>query len=134
MQETMENRKLNILFISSWYPNKLKPLNGIFVKRHAEAVTKDCNVSAIFVRSDKNYAVEESVEDGIYTLHGYYKNPAVKIPGIYQLVKFVRYISLWRKLLFFYRRKKGKPDLIHSNIVYPVSVLATFVKIVWRVP
>lgn len=130
----MENRKLNILFISSWYPNKLAPLNGIFVKRHAAALAEMCNMSAIFIRSGESFSIEETVEDGIYTLRGYYKNPAGKIPVIYPLLKLARYISIWQKVLSVYINKKGKPDLIHANIIYPIGMVAMRLKRRWRVP
>src|ERR1017187_10528798 len=109
----MEGKKLNILFISSWYPNKLKPLNGIFVKRHAAANTIDCNVSVIFICSADTNSIEESVEDGIYTLRGYYKTSPAKIPLLSPLIKFTRYVLVWRKVLSIYKTKKGKPDLIN---------------------
>ena len=33
------HKRHKILFISSWFPNKLEPTNGNFVQRHAEAVS-----------------------------------------------------------------------------------------------
>jgi glycosyltransferase involved in cell wall biosynthesis len=130
----MDDNKLKIVFISSWYPHKLKPLNGIFVKRHAVANTIDCNVSVIFICSDKNDSIEETVEDGIYTIRGYYKLPKLKIPPIFHIIKLARYLLLWKKLWGIYSRKKGKPDLINSTIVYPVSIIATLIKFIWNVP
>jgi hypothetical protein len=29
----------NILWLVSWYPNKLKPFDGDFIQRHAKAVS-----------------------------------------------------------------------------------------------
>ena len=130
----MEDRKLKILFISYWYPNKYKPFNGIFVRRHAAANAIDCDVSVIFIRSDTGSSIEESVEDGVYTLIGYYKAPQIKILFFYNIINAVRYILLWNKFLAIYKKKKGKPDLINANIVYPVSIIATSLKWVWGVP
>ncbi len=130
----MDNKRLKVVFISFWYPHKLKPLNGIFVKRHAVANAIDCDVSAIFVCSDKSYSIEESVEDGVYTIRGYYKAPGLKIPLFYQLVKLFRYLLMWKKVWTMYKNKNGKPDILNSNIVYPVSIIATLVKYSWGVP
>lgn len=130
----MLNEKLKILFISSWYPNKLKPLNGIFIKRHAEANTIDCDVSAIFICSADSYSIEESVEEGIYTIRGYYPSPKLKLFPFYGFLKLFRYLSLWKKVLSIYKSKQGKPDLINSNIVYPVTIIATCLKFLWKVP
>src|ERR1700722_728858 len=98
----MEDAKLKILFISSWYPNKLRPLNGIFVKRHAAANTLDCDVSALYVCSAESTSMEESVEDGVYTLRGYYKKPVLKI------FHFFCYLLMCKKVLKLYKSKKGK--------------------------
>lgn len=124
----MKNAKLKILFISSWYPNKFRPLNGIFIKRHAAANMLDCDVSAAFVCSAETNSIEESTEDDVYTLRGYYKNPTLKI------FKPVRYLLMWKKVLSVYKTKKGKPDIINANIVYPVSIIARWVKKMWGIP
>ncbi len=129
----MGNEKLKILFISSWYPHRLKPLNGIFIKRHAAANTIDCHVSAIFVCSAETDSIEESEEDGIYTIRGYYAQPKFKLFPFYTLAKLTRYLSTWKKVLTLYKKKHGKPDLINANIVYPVSIIATFLKYNWKV-
>lgn len=130
----MEERKLNILFISSWYPNKYRPLLGIFIKRHAAANALLGNVSVVFVSAGNKKEIEETTEDGIYTLRGYYKAPRIKITPFFQLVKFARYIIIWRKLIKIYINRKGKPDIINSNIVYPISILAAWLKFIWEVP
>jgi hypothetical protein len=39
----MEDNKLNILFLSGWYPNRVLPTLGNFVQKHAEAVALNCN-------------------------------------------------------------------------------------------
>jgi len=48
--------------------------------------------------------------------------------------RFSRYISAWRKAIKLYKSKKGKPDLINANIVYPVSIVATYLSMAWRIP
>ena len=44
----------NILFISSWYPNKEDPTLGIFVQRHAEAAGIYNHVAVLHVQSDQS--------------------------------------------------------------------------------
>jgi len=130
----MQEKKLKVLFISAWYPNKYKPLLGIFIKRHASANTIDGNISAIYVCAGENSSIEESVEDGIYTIRGYFKRPKYKIPPFSQLVRLIRYLLCWKKVLVLYKKKVGKPDIINSNIVYPVSIIAYLIKFIWHVP
>ena len=45
----LTTKKLKVLFVSSWYPSKLRPLHGIFVQRHAELLVPCCEVSTVYV-------------------------------------------------------------------------------------
>lgn len=130
----MENKTPDILFLSSWYPSKNKPLSGIFVKRQAAALAKFCNVSVIYVSSGEKSELVESTEDGIYTVRGYFKKVKSIIPLFSQLQRVFRYRSAWRKAITLYLQNKGKPALIHSNIVFPVSVMSQKLSKKWNIP
>ena len=47
------NKKLNILFLASWYPNKVTTKNGNFIQKHAEAVAAHSNVFALHIIARK---------------------------------------------------------------------------------
>jgi len=130
----MSEGRLKIMFISFWYPNRVKPLLGIFVKRHAAALTKVADVSALYVCADEKAGIEESNEEDIYTIRVYYKRVKHNIPLFSTGHKVWRYLRAWRKALRLYKLKKGKPDIVHSNIVYPVSLIAAYLKFKWKVP
>ena len=54
----MEQKK--ILFISSWFPDRITISNGDFVKRHAQAAAVNNLVLALFVKHDPG--MSEKVE------------------------------------------------------------------------
>src|SRR5690242_11513537 len=87
--------KLNILFLSSWYPNRVLPTLGNFVQKHAEAVAMENNVVALFVCSDagnkEKYEIVESEKEGVQTINVYYKKVTHSIPLISQIQKANRY-------------------------------------------
>jgi glycosyltransferase involved in cell wall biosynthesis len=130
----MTEKRLNVLFISSWYPSRVNNLLGIFVKRHAAAVARFCNVSVIYVCSDEHEGVEESMEDNVYTLRVYYKKVSSAVPIYSQWLKWRSYINAWKKAIQIYEAKKGKPDIINANVVFPVSAIAIKLKAKWKVP
>jgi glycosyltransferase involved in cell wall biosynthesis len=130
----MENKKLKILFLSSWYPNKYRPLLGIFVRRQAEAVGKLCDVSVIYVCPGDKDELVESEENGVYTMLHYYKRAGNAIPFISIFIRLSRFLLTWKKAIKLYEKKKGRPDLIHSNIVIPASGAAKKLKKKWNVP
>ncbi|HTA83170.1 MAG TPA: glycosyltransferase family 4 protein [Bacteroidia bacterium] len=130
----MDNSKLHVLFISSWYPNKKNPLLGIFVKRHASAVAKLCNTSSIYIYSDKTNSIEEEVEDGVYTIRIGYKQIAYNIPLISTFVKMSRYFKAYKKAIDVYIKKKGSPDIVNLNVIFPVGIMALYMKRELNIP
>jgi len=48
----MEAAKINVLFVSSWYPTRDKPTAGNFVQKHAEAVALYASVDVLHVAFD----------------------------------------------------------------------------------
>lgn len=121
-------QKLNVLFLSSWYPNKLEPLNGSFVQRHAEAVATMHNVEILHAIGNKNQETEFVFDDQI-------------INNIRTLVVYFRSSS--NPLLNFFKKikayKKGftvmqKPDLVHSNVLYYPMLFAVYLKKKYKIP
>ena len=69
---------MKILFLSSWFPNKLEPTNGNFVQRHAEAVAMKYEVEILHTIGDfhqkETFIFDDKLINGIRTLVIYYKN------------------------------------------------------------
>ncbi len=130
-------QKLNVLFLSSWYPTKESPTNGNFVKRHAEAVALCHNVSVIYVCSDENISqikIEESNSDGLYTIIAYYPKVKNKIPFISQYLKYKRYLKAFEVAYEILKNKIGTPHITHLNIVFPAGLLAFHLKSKYKIP
>jgi glycosyltransferase involved in cell wall biosynthesis len=130
LKHILNPKKLNILFLSSWYPGKTHATLGNFVQRHAEAISYLHNVTVLYVSKltpeDGNYQIEDEVIDGVRTIHIYYK------PGFY---------SIWRKILAFkkglnYLRKQPDLsfDLIHHNVIWSNGWQALWAKKKMKIP
>lgn len=117
---------MKVLFISSWYPNSVHPLKGIFVKKHAAAIKAsgaDIQVVAITV-SPTNKTLERKLyshtdENGIVTHQielnsRFYKWIHVSLFLQYRLIS--SYIE--KNILPTY-----KPDIIHSNVLFPAGII-----------
>ena len=120
--------KKNILFISSWFPNKLEPTNGNFVQRHAEAVSLFHNVEILHAIGDFNqkekFVFDDEKINGIRTLIVYYKNS--KNP----LQNFLRRMKAYQ--LGF--KKIQKPDLVHGNVLHNNLLFAVYLKKKFGIP
>lgn len=118
----------NILFISSWFPNKLEPTNGNFVQRHAEAVSLLNDVEILHAIGDSNqketFFFDDQNINGIRTLIVYYKKTGNPIQN------FLRRINAYKK--GFSRLKK--PDLVHANVLFNSMLFAVYLKRKFKIP
>jgi glycosyltransferase involved in cell wall biosynthesis len=129
---------MNILFLSSWYPNRVKPTLGNFVQKHAEAAALYDNVSALYVCSDAAcktaYELEEATINGVYTVNVYYKKVGHTIPLLSQFQKARRYLRAHSIGLERIREKMPQIDLVHHNILYPAGIVALRLKKKYNIP
>ncbi len=134
----MTKKRLNILFLSSWYPSRAESSLGNFVQRHAEAVALNSNTAALFVCSDSSckqkFEITESTINNVVTVNVYYKKVEHAIPFISQFQKALRYILGHFKGLEIVNQKFGKIDLVHHNILYPSGMIAWYLKKFKNIP
>ena len=119
---------MKILFISSWFPNKLEPTNGNFVQRHAEAVALKHDVEILHTIGDFNqketFVFDDKIINGIRTLVVYYKNSKNPIQN------FLRRMKAY-KMGF---SKMQKPDLVHANVLHNNMLFAVYLKKKFKIP
>lgn len=116
------NKNLHILFLNSWYPSRVLPINGDFIQRHAEAVSLQHQVTSIHIITDPN--CKQSVEidkkeiNGINTFIGYIKQTQNPIKKVYLF--FRAYKNILKEI--------GHIDLVHLNVLYPFGIFALHLK------
>lgn len=119
---------MKILFISSWFPNKLEPTNGNFVQRHAEAVATLHDVEILHTIGDfnqkKTYVFDDKIINGLRTLIIYYKNSKNPVQNFFRRMKAY-------KMGF---AKMQKPDLIHANVLHNNMLFAVYLKKKYKIP
>lgn len=120
----MAQKKLNILFLCSWYPNPDDASNGIFIKRHAEALATQHSVTVIFAKSVNNSHEEvtnitESGNLKEYLL--FYPKTNSSAPFVASLIKIKKYRSAYDKLI---KLINDQPfDIIHVNTIFPIALI-----------
>lgn len=117
----LKNR-LHILFINSWYPSKVLPVNGDFIQRHAEAVALKHKVTAIHIITDPNckrsFKIEKKEINGINTIIGYIKQTQNPI------IKGYLFLRAYKNIL----NEIGHIDHVHLNVLYPLGIFALHLK------
>jgi glycosyltransferase involved in cell wall biosynthesis len=126
-------KKLNILFLASWYPNKLEPQNGNFIQRHAEAVSIHCNVASLYVISShdaKGYEVERRWINNVFEVIVYYKKTDKMLP----FIKYRRYLKAHKKGFDTVLNEFKNIHLTHLNVFYPAGIFALWLKKRFQIP
>ena len=119
---------MKILFISSWFPNKLEPTNGNFVQRHAEAVALKHDVEILHTIGDfkqkETFVFDDKIINGIRTLVVYYRNSKNPVQN------FLRRMKAY-KMGF---SKMQKPELVHANVLHNNMLFAVYLKKKYKIP
>lgn len=133
----MSKPEQHVLFLSAWYPSRVSPFNGDFIERQAQALSLACNVSAVYVVADpqmrsRRFEIVKEQQDNYYKIILYYRKSKMPLlsPIINKLNPFLAYIIGYR----FARKKFGKPEMVHANIISPVIVIAALISIIKRIP
>lgn len=110
------DKKLHILFLSSWYPSRVDLTNGYFVQKHAEAIATKHKVTVVFSIGDKNikskYEIVDLCMNNVNTKIIYFKKTKNVFINTFRKLKALN-IGLSKTLPF---------DIIHGNIIYPIGV------------
>ena len=115
------SKKLHILFLSSWYPNDVKPFIGDFIERHAKAISTQHKVSVVHVITDdsiKKKRCKISEDSNIKTILIYLPKTRNKV------LNFVSFFRIYLREI----NKIGHFDLIHMNITFPIGIVALYYK------
>lgn len=131
------SKKLNILFLASWYPNKVTPKNGNFIQKHAEAVAAHSNVFALHIiarKQTEDFVIETELHNNVSETIVYYKKVTSKIPFLHQLLKLrVRRKAHnlgYQEIL----KEANKIDFVHLNVCFPAGLFALHLKKKYKLP
>ena len=120
-----------ILWLVSWYPNKLDAFDGDFIQRHAQAASLYNDVHVIQVVADEkgvvtNSVYEEKNEAAGLTEHIiYFKKPASFFP---RLLGFLKWKKLYKQSIKNYISKNGLPHVVHVHVPVKAGLLALWMK------
>lgn len=129
------NGKRHILYLASWYPSKLRSWEGIFIKKQAESITKEYNVSVLYITVDKKLqkfcSIETHIEKDVLTVAVYLNNKNLMLSF---LINPFLYFYGMLKGLSLIKRTNSKPDLIQINVVDRIAVAALFFHVFGKTP
>lgn len=124
-----------VLFISSWFPDRITRSNGDFIKRHAQTAATNNDVVALFVKHDpgmqEKKELVESQEGNYREVLIYFKRKE----GIaHNFLKIYSYLKLYLWGYKYVLKKYFEPDLIHANITFPIGIIAYIYHLLFKKP
>lgn len=126
---------IKVLFLTAWYPNRYDSMFGLFVRKHAEAISRHCRVSVLYVHADKHIKKAEIITN----THGSVKETIIYFPemssGIFR--KVFKTISYFKAIYSGYKSIKmasGLPDIVHVNIMTRTGLLAWIMNKIHKIP
>lgn len=126
---------MKVLFLSAWYPNRYDAMAGLFVRKHAEAVSRYCDVQVLYVHGDKSISKIEVIKNRLNKIDEYIVYFPEKQKGILRRVyKIFSYIKAVQKGLRIIKKESGLPDIVHVNILTRSGILAYFLKKINNIP
>lgn len=131
---------MKVLWLCSWYPNKLRPFDGDFIQRHAKAVSLLHQVHVCFIKKDEEGVItskfkEESFSRGNLTeTIIYYKPLKTGISFIDKIISDNQYKKVYKKYLHKYISANGKPKFVHVHVAFKASLAAIWLKKNFNIP
>ncbi len=128
-----------ILWLPSWYPNKLEPYNGDFIQRHAKATALYNPITLIYftqygetVRGSFNVEIRE--DDNLKEVIVYVPFVPMKIGFIDRLCYNLKFYFFAKKFLKNYFKQWGLPCLVHVHVPVKAGSLALWIKNKFKIP
>ena len=132
----MQAKSSYILWLPSWYPNKLDPFDGDFIQRHANAAALHTNVHVIFVKADEEGKITDNLEESFtkkekLSEHIIYFKKTVSFFG--RMNSFRKWVRLFKKAVKDYIKENGQPQLVHVHVAIRAGIIAKWIKRKWGI-
>jgi glycosyltransferase involved in cell wall biosynthesis len=124
-----------VLFFSGWYPNRNDKMSGLFVRKHAQAVSLYCEVQVLYVHPSPELVKLEIEQKQI----GNIKETVVYFPAksnsiFNKTIKQINYLRAYQKGWKKIKTSGFTPNIIHVNILSRTGFVAYLIKIMTGIP
>lgn len=124
-----------VLFLSAWYPHRYDAMSGLFVRKHAEAVSRFVDVCVLFLYADekvKDFDLVFQKSGRITEVYVYF--PFSKNKYLRTFSKAINYFRAFCKGYGYVQKNFGRPDVCHANVLTRSVFLAFLLNKIKRIP
>lgn len=126
----------HVLFLCSWYPVPENPSHGIFIKRHAQALSAYIPVTVVYAysSSENESEITHQCTDSLTEIIIKYPKTKCRMPLIKQWLQYKAYKNAYHKALD--KLKVLHPNISHIqlNVVYPAAFALSMFRKHYNVP
>lgn len=126
---------MKVLYLSAWYPHRYDAMSGLFVRKHAEAASRFCDVCVLYLMADEHisrFDIVEQSTNSVREIYVYY--PFKKAPVFRQMTKAIGYVKAFWRGFTVVSRSFGRPDVVQANVLTRSGVLAHWLKRKFDIP
>jgi glycosyltransferase involved in cell wall biosynthesis len=125
-----------ILWLASWYPNKLAPFDGDFIQRHAKAAALYNDIHLIHVVGDekgiiKNEKVDLLQSENLFEQIIYFRKSNTTVG---RMLAHYRWARHFKNAVKEYIAVHGPPDLVHVHVAMKAGIIALWIKNRYKIP
>lgn len=130
---------MNVLWLASWYPNRVQPFNGDFIERHAKAVAPFVSQLSIIAAvkdealANNTYEVVKQQQGNITTYIIYYGRSS-NIPVIEKIVSHKKFMQLHRQVYQQIVMETEQPEIVHVHVAMKAGLFARELKKRYGIP
>ena len=129
---------INVLWLVSWYPNRLDSFNGDFIERHAIAVSSFAKVTVLLVVKDETIQsntveVEKIVDNNLTVYRVYYGRSGWPRP-VEQILSSKKYLQLQQRIYQQIIAESAVPDIVHVQVAMKAGIFAARLKRKYKIP
>lgn len=120
---------MKVLFLSAWYPTRYDAMEGLFVRKHAQAVARQgVEVHVLFVRPASDVIHPEFVCEIVEGVHENIMFCPVPKSSFDEVMNLRRAWCCWHS------HYNVLPDITHLNVITKNGWLARYLKARYRIP
>lgn len=127
---------MHILFLASYYPNRVRKTVGNFIQRHAEAIGKKFNITVLAIERDnsmaKRYEITWVKKENYSVCMIYCRDIQSTFPLLSIILNFLNSFKALICALKLIKKKKGDFNFVHLNVCYSLGLLAIYLKFFYK--
>lgn len=134
----MAKKVEKVLFLPKWYPDKYDKQFGVFLQKHAKAVSLYAKVAVLYVTPDPelktDFEVDHTTENGFDEWRVYYRKSNHSSAIVRKSTNLRRYLKGNKMGLEQLQTAFGLPDIVHVNILSRPGAIAMRLKRKYNIP